>query len=81
MGLYVFGFGILGGILFSMVLTCHPTQMINSALLVCVTTIMSLALFYYADTRQNETALLVVCSFLGFFLLPILFNAYELAVE
>ena len=81
MGLFVFGFGILGGIIFSMVLTCYPSQMLNSALLVCTSAIQTLAAFYYADTKTDERGVLIACSFLGFLLLPILFNAYELAVE
>ena len=81
MGLFVFGFGILGGIIFSMVLTCYPSQMLNSALLVCTAAILTLAAFFFADTKADEKGVLVACSFLGFLLLPILFNAYELAVE
>ena len=81
MGLFLFGFGILGGIVFSMFLTRYPSQMMNSALLVCSTANLFLAAFLYADTKANETSILVICALLGFFLLPILFNAYELAVE
>ena len=49
MGLFVLGFGILGGILFSMVLMCYPSQMLNSALLVCTSAFLTLATFFYAD--------------------------------
>lgn len=81
MGLFVYGFGILGGVLFSIYLTYSPHQMMKSAFVVCILSIMTLAYFFFANTRADRTELLVSCSVLGFFLLPILFIAYELAVE
>ena len=81
MGLYVFGFGILGGILFSIVLTCYPEKMRLSAFIVCIASNFTLVYFYSAAVQANMTQVKVACSLLGFFLLPILFNAYELAVE
>ena len=42
---------------------------------------MTLAYFYFADVRADKTEMFISCSVLGFFLLPILFVAYELAVE
>lgn len=80
MGCFVFGFGILGGILFSLVLTCYPEKMTSAAYVVCITSFLGLAFFYAADVKANKPEILVACSLLGFCLLPILFVAYELAV-
>lgn len=81
MGLFVFGFGIPGGVLFSLVLTWQPSLLKKAAYLICIVAIATLAFFYYASIKANETLLYVACAVLGFFLLPILFVAYELAVE
>ena len=81
MGLFVFGFGIPGGIIFSMVLTCKPWLLKKAALLICITSIGSLVFFYIATTKADKTLVFIACAVLGFFLLPILFVAYELAVE
>ena len=81
MGLFVFGFGIPGGIIFSMVLTCKPWLLKKAAYLICITSIGGLAFFYITATLANETLIFIACAVHGFFLLPILFVAYELAVE
>ena len=81
LGLAVYGFGILGGVLFSIYLTWNPRHMLKAAFIVCITSVMTLAYFYFANTRADKTELFVSSSVLGFFLLPILFVAYELAVS
>jgi len=80
MGLYVLGFGILGSIIFSLYLMWSPKQMTSAAYVICIASIMFLGFFYFADKRSDETEILVACAIHGFFLLPILFVAYELAV-
>ena len=52
-----------------------------AAYFICVSSIACLGLFYFAADRADKTLILVVCSILGFFLIPILFVAYEIAVE
>jgi len=81
MGLFVFGFGIPGGVIFSLVLTCKPNLLKSSAYLICIVAIGTLAFFYLASIKADEKLVFVACTILGFFLLPILFVAYELAVE
>ena len=81
LGLSVYGFGILGGVLFSIYLTWNPRHMLKSAFIVCISSMMTLAYFYFANTRADKTELFVASSILGFLLLPILFVAYELAVS
>ena len=81
MGLFVFGFGVLGGVIFSIVLMRYPKKLMMSAYLVTITSLLCLAFFYMADRQANKGEILAACSVLGFFLLPILFVAYELAVE
>ena len=81
MGLVVFGVGILGGVLNSMVQTCYPGKLMTTAYVILLTTVLSLAFFNFADIQANKVAILVACGFHGFFLLPILMVAYELAVE
>ena len=49
--------------------------------MICITAIGFLVFFYAATVKANETLIIVACAALGFFLLPILFVAYELAVE
>ena len=53
----------------------------KAAYLIGITAIGFLAFFYGATVQANETLIIVACAALGFFLLPILFVAYELAVE
>ena len=52
-----------------------------AAYFICVSSIACLGLFYFTADHADEVLLLVVCSILGFFLIPILFVAYEIAVE
>ena len=81
MGLFVYGFGIPGGIIFSILLTYKPKLLKLSAYLICITAILFLGFFYFATIRADKMLIFVACSVLGFFLLPILFVAYELAVH
>lgn len=50
MGLFVFGFGVLGGIFFSLILTRHPDKLMLSAFVINIIAILSLAFFYIAVT-------------------------------
>jgi len=50
MGLVVYGPGILGGVLASVVLTRYPEKMMKAAYLVTVTSTLTLAFFFYAAT-------------------------------
>lgn len=80
MGLLVFGFGVMGGVSFSFVLTCYPEKMKLAAYIVGISSALALAAFFVSDTKASETDIEISCGFLGFFLLPILMIAYELAV-
>ena len=80
MGLYVYGFGVLGGVLASFVLTCYPQKMKLAAYLVAILSTLALGAFFLSDTKANKADIEVSCGFLGFCLLPILLIAYELAV-
>ena len=80
MGLFVFGFGVLGGVIFSLILMRFPAQMMLAAYIVCVASLACLAFFYVADRQADRGGILAACGVHGFFLLPILFVAYELAV-
>lgn len=55
--------------------------MIKAAFFICLSSIATLAFFYIAAAHADRTLILIACAMLGFFLLPILFVAYELAVE
>ena len=81
MGLCVFGVGILGGILSSIFLTYYPDKMLSGAYVINIAGFLCLAFFYFADSKADKAEILVACAVLGFFLLPILFVAYELAVR
>ena len=81
MGCFCLGFGILGGITFSLILTKYAERMMLAAYIICLGCILSLGFFYIADAHVNKTLILVACSIHGFFLLPIFIVAYELAVE
>ena len=81
MGLLIFGFGVLGGIFFSIILTWYPENMMKAAYLTCITSILTLAFFFYADMRASKSEISLSLAIHGFFLLPILFIAYELAVK
>ena len=50
LGLYLQGFGILSGILYSLFLTKYPKLMETAAYVIVVSTIASLTLFYIAMT-------------------------------
>ena len=81
MGCFCLGFGILGGITFSLILTKYTERMMLAAYIINLGCILSLGFFYIADAHVNKTLILVACSIHGFFLLPIFIVAYELAVE
>lgn len=49
MGLFVFGFGILGGVIFAIVLMRYPKKMMLSTYLITILSIICLTFFYLAD--------------------------------
>ena len=81
MGMFVFGFGVVGGVSFSLALTYRPDKMKIAAFFIAFSSIATLAFFMIATMNGDRTQILIACGFLGFFLLPILFVAYEIAVE
>ena len=80
MGVLVFGIGVVGGALASLVLTCYPEKMVSAAYAIAVSAILTLAYFFAAARHADKSQLLVACGILGFLLLPILMVAYEIAV-
>lgn len=81
MGMYMEVFGIIGGILFSLVLTWYPGRLMLGAYTIILGLIASLAFFLYVNTLADRTLLCVGSSAMGFFLFPMIFVAFELAVE
>jgi len=81
MGLFVFGFGVLGGVIFSIILMRFPGKMMLAAYIICIASFLCLGAFYFEDKRSDRSGILAACGIHGFFLLPILFVAYELAVS
>jgi len=71
----------MGGILFSVVLTCYPTKLMHGAYVINIGLIASMGFFVYADSQASRELLLTANGCVGFFLLPVIFVAYELAVE
>ena len=80
MGLFVFGFGVLGGVVFSCILMRFPSKMMLAAYIICIASLLCLAYFFVEDRQADRAGILAACGVHGFFLLPILFVAYELAV-
>ena len=80
MGLYLYAFGIFGGVLASLVLTRYPKKMMLAAYIIAFGTMASVIFFYMMNKRALRTQIYAACSVMGFFLIPILFVAYELAV-
>jgi len=74
-------FGILGGILYSVVLTWYPGKLIFGAYSYTIGLIVTLAFYYYVATLGDRTWLSVASSSIGFFLFPFIFVAFEIAVE
>ena len=81
LGLYLQGFGILNGIIFSLFLTKYPKYMESAAYVIIIATIISLSLFYIAMIENNKTFLIASVSILGSSTMPTFFVAYEIAVE
>ena len=50
MGLFVYGFGLLGGVTFSLFLMRYPNRLMHTALLLNIIAILSLAFFFIVDT-------------------------------
>ena len=53
MGVIVFGIGILGGVLASLVLTCHPEKMVSAAFGIGVAAILTLVYFFVAARHAD----------------------------
>ena len=49
MGLFVYGFGIIGGVISSIVLMRYPEKMMFSAFLINIVSLLCLAFFFVAD--------------------------------
>ena len=81
MGMYMEVFGIVGGILFSIVLTWYPGRLMMGAYTIIIGLIASLAFFLYVNTLADRTLLCVATSAMGFFLFPMIFVVFEIAVE
>lgn len=81
MGIYMQGFGIVGGVIFSLVLTCYPKRLLLSAYITLIGGMLSLGFFWYADTQGDKPMMTVAVSLMGFFILPVIFIGFELAVE
>ena len=80
MGMFMEVFGIVGGILFSLLLTWYPKKLMLGAYIITIGLIVSLGFFYYFNTLENRGLLCFGSSAMGFFLFPMIFVAFELAV-
>lgn len=81
LGVYFQATGIVGGVIFSLVLFRYPKQLMLSAYIIGVGQIVTLGFFWYADTLASRPLLITAICLMGFFLFPVLFVAFELAVE
>ena len=54
LGVYVQGFGVVGGVVFSIPLAAYPGKMMASAYVSCIMSIVCLAYFYAADIAANK---------------------------
>ena len=81
LGIWMQAFGIAGGVIFSLVLTCHPKRLNFAAYIIGIGVFVGQAFFWFADTQASKPMLIVAISILGFFLLPVIFVGYEIAVE
>ena len=81
MATYLPGFGIVGGVLYSVVLTCYPAGQMLGAYSINVGLILTWGFFYYVNTLADETLLCLASGAIGFFMFPILQVSFELAVE
>ena len=54
LGVYVQGFGVVGGVVFSILLAAYPSKMMASAYISCIMSIVCLAYFYAADIAANK---------------------------
>ena len=79
LGVYVQGFGVIGGIVFGILLTAYPSKMMAAAYTSCIMSIVCLAYFYAADIAANKVQLSISSGMIGFFLLPMFIASFELA--
>ena len=54
LGVYVQGVGVIGGVVFSILLTAYPSKMMFAAYTSCIMSIVCLAYFYAADIAANK---------------------------
>ena len=73
--------GIVGSIIYSLVLTKYPNKMMLGLYSIVIGLILSWIFFYYVDTQANRTMLCVASGAIGFFLFPLIFVCFEIAVE
>ena len=81
MGLFLQAFGCVGGIVFATVLTFYPEKFMLGAYIIMIGSILGMSFFVYADGNADRTLLCLASSFIGFFMLPMIFVGYELVVE
>ena len=81
MGTYMPAFGIVGSVLYSIVLTWYPKKMMLGQYSINFGLILTWAFFYYVDTLGSKMWLCVASAAVGFFLCPVVFVSFELAVE
>ena len=81
MGLYLQTAGIVGGIVFALVLTKYQEKLMWGSYIICIGSILSLGFFVVADHYANRGMLCAASACIGFFMLPMIFVGYELAVE
>ena len=79
MGLFLYGFGMLGSVIASVALMRYPQKMSLAAYIIAFATIIFTAYFYSMSARAEKSKILAATGLLGFALVPILFVAYELA--
>ena len=64
-----------------MILTCYPDKLFIGFYTICIGCLLSLGFFVFADSQARKDMLCAASACTGFFLLPMMFVGYELAVE
>lgn len=81
MGLFLQAAGCIGGIVFATLLTFYPEKFMLGAYIINIGSIIGMSFFVYADENADRVLLCLASSFIGFFMLPMIFVGYELVVE
>lgn len=79
LGVLLNSMGIFGAITFSIIQTRCGLSFLNSNRIIAVLTLVSVGLFWFVI--DSKVGLMVTVGLIGFVNIPILFTAYELAVE